>query len=47
MRWPGPAAIVNNRPNSRQGGCYIKIMTAGVQWRKEIVGISIKAFGAK
>jgi hypothetical protein len=39
MRWRGSAAIVNDRPSSRERECYIRTMTAGVQLRKNILAV--------
>jgi hypothetical protein len=33
-------------PSSRQGGCYIRTMTADIQLRKNVI-VSLKGLGAK
>jgi hypothetical protein len=47
MNWRGPAAIVMTDQSSRQRGCYIRTMTAGVQLRKKILAVGLKGLGAK
>jgi hypothetical protein len=42
-----PAEIVNEDPSSRQRGCYIRTMTAGVQLRKKNLAVILKGVGAK
>jgi hypothetical protein len=34
-------------PSSRQRGCYISTMTAGVYLRKKILAVSLSGLGAK
>jgi hypothetical protein len=41
------AAIVNNKPSSRQRGDYIRTITPGVQLKKKILAVSFKGLGAK
>jgi hypothetical protein len=38
MRWREPAAIVMTDPSSRQRGCYIMTIAAGIHLRKKNSG---------
>jgi hypothetical protein len=43
MRWRRPAAIANNRPISRQRGCYVRTMKTDAQLRKKNLAVSLNA----
>jgi hypothetical protein len=43
----GQQQLLMTDPSSRERGCYIRIMIAGVQLRKIILSVSLKLLGAK